>query len=589
MQEPIAIVGSTNEVVATPTAGNHVRQERIAIVGGGIAGIYTAWRLLQDTGKAFEIHIYEKDSRLGGRIRSQTIPGIPFTAELGAMRFKPRHQLLNAVIDELGIKIRSFDFPPTVYYMRGRRLSSHELAAGRCDNCHGASPFQLREIERGKSPVELVRYAIREVLQGLNFPGLPQSSARQLKRRLREESFKWKNWQDVKKEGFYQGIPLCEIGFWNLLQHFLSNEAYVMVHEVLSLESILGNWNAAEAIAWFLSDFASDQFDMIPGGLLRVATDLVRKIESPENNQGKSTIKIHRSCSVDSIQFGDGKWALTCETGVEHFDYVILALPKIALKKLNVCKDGNRWQPEWLDWVTPHRMFKLFLLYENEWWLGDRLPGHSTGRVFTDLPLRQVYYFGPTWMQRHGVVLDTAEPRSSKPEGEKSDIVKNNLSLLMASYSDEHYVSFWEPLLKSAYDEPYRNQSNKVSEDLWRKILELPPSVIASRRMVEKVQQFLTEMHGRELPRPIVGVVSEWDAGWHTWTVGSQPWTESVVSQRTAPLPNLFLCGEAYSNEQGWIEGALKSAELVLKKIGVCDPLWTRSRGVPDYKEYIGQ
>ena len=34
------------------------------------------------------------------------------------------------------------------------------------------------------------------------------------------------------------------------------------------------------------------------------------------------------------------------------------------------------------------------------------------------------------------------------------------------------------------------------------------------------------------------------------------------------PLPNVFTCGEAFSDYQGWVEGALRSADLVLG----CEP-----------------
>jgi hypothetical protein len=31
----------------------------------------------------------------------------------------------------------------------------------------------------------------------------------------------------------------------------------------------------------------------------------------------------------------------------------------------------------------------------------------------------------------------------------------------------------------------------------------------------------------------------------------------------------LYICGEAYSDAQGWVEGALQTADLVLAKFGV--------------------
>lgn len=66
----------------------------IAIIGGGIAGLYSAWRISSDSPDNFKANLYESDSRLGGRICSQLIPGLPFKAELGAMRFRQNHQIL---------------------------------------------------------------------------------------------------------------------------------------------------------------------------------------------------------------------------------------------------------------------------------------------------------------------------------------------------------------------------------------------------------------------------------------------------------------------------------------------------------------
>ena len=47
---------------------------------------------------------------------------------------------------------------------------------------------------------------------------------------------------------------------------------------------------------------------------------------------------------------------------------------------------------------------------------------------------------------------------------------------------------------------------------------------------------------------------------------------------------DLYTCGEAFSGEQGWIEGALKSAERVLESMGLpSPPPWV------DKTEYVEQ
>lgn len=590
--------------------------KRIAIIGGGIAGLYTAWRLLEqnkEQGKElFHVHIYEKERSIGGRIQSQKIGPLTFGAELGAMRFRRSHLLLNAVIAKLKIDSCQFNFPPPVFYVRGRRLNNGEITQGRCWTCNSGGPFHLRPREQGMSAVDLVKYAIKELLNALNFPGLHQSKARQLKRKIANEDYDDQAWYYIKSEGTYQGLHLYQIGFWNLLQHFLSNEAYVMVHEVLSLESILCNWNAAEAIPWFLEDFANDQFEMVPGGLFEIAVKLQKDLESSTNAAGRgAAIEIRKNVEVSKIVQINGKWKVYAEqysrhknnkyelnrsgerisekTYEEPYDDVVLALPARALIDLTIKeKSGLAWRPKWLRWVKGHRMIKIFLLYAEPWWMGDGFPGSDTGKIFTDLPLRQIYHFGPLWMQSHG-----------SPAIKLTD--EKGLSLVMASYSDEHYVSFWEPMLNpkpelnldTGHDQPYIQPSPKLSTEDWEeiknwinRIRKEHPALLARRRMVEKVHLMLQEIHGREIPHPVLGIAQDWDAGWHTWIVGSQPWDESCRHERVQPLEHLYLCGEAFSPEQGWIEGALKSAEQVLEKMKVGKPEWLTKLHI-DLPSYI--
>ena len=608
--------------------------KHIAVVGGGIAGIYTAWRLLQHNQSEevprFVVHLYESDERLGGRIRSEKIPGTHFSAELGAMRFRPSHKLLNSLLAHLDIPTSPFDLPPTAFYVRGRRLMNSEITAGRCDSCNAEGPFLLKESERGLSAVQLVSHAIDSILQALDFPALREGDARQLKARIKKKSFDARTWYKIKNNGTYKGLHLYSIGFWNLLQHFLSNEAYVMVHDVLSLESILGNWNAAEAIPWFLTDFASDQFDMVPGGLSRVANKLRLQLDDL-GAKTPGSLRLLTSHKVEGLKRDDNKWQVIFAKSIcgadtvseaqqyDHsYDWVILALPKSGLEAIDVQRHSNQdvvpnhrksskdWPPKWVHWVSGHRMFKLFLLYDEPWWIGDGVPGGSDGRVFTDLPLRQVYYFSPTWMCKHGLhnQSDATQPRHEE------EVRREGLSLIMASYSDEHYVSFWEPLLKPRPElglivNPglfHLLQSSEIKEDEWQSIVRDHGDVLATRRMVDKVHGLLNEIHGREVPQPILGVVRDWDAGWHTWVVGSRPWEEIIRGERVEPFykEGLFLCGEAYSTEQGWIEGALKSAEQVLKELlgvkstksryerGTTKPDWLNGVQPEDFDDYIG-
>ena len=59
----------------------------VAVIGAGIAGAYSAWRL-RNQGK--KVTVYEYSDRIGGRCHTVKFPGIPdVNLEMGAMRFKP--------------------------------------------------------------------------------------------------------------------------------------------------------------------------------------------------------------------------------------------------------------------------------------------------------------------------------------------------------------------------------------------------------------------------------------------------------------------------------------------------------------------
>ena len=74
----------------------------IAIVGGGVSGVYSAWRL-QKANPARKIVVFEASDHIGGRLLSVRPPDIPnMVAELGGMRILPKVQpLIQRLLDAL--------------------------------------------------------------------------------------------------------------------------------------------------------------------------------------------------------------------------------------------------------------------------------------------------------------------------------------------------------------------------------------------------------------------------------------------------------------------------------------------------------
>ena len=79
-------------------------------------------------------------------------------------------------------------------------------------------------------------------------------------------------------------------------------------------------------------------------------------------------------------------------------------------------------------------------------------------------------------------------------------------------------------------------------------------------------------MHGRRISEPESSVFMHWDVAtrggvWHYWKPGSRSW--EVKARVVQPLPDVdvYVCGEAYSTSQAWVEGALETAEVVVQRL----------------------
>jgi monoamine oxidase len=572
------------------------------VVGGGCAGTYVAWRLATAPGKR-SIRLCEQD-RIGGRLFTLSFSGIGGQIELGGMRYSTKQIFVNHLVPTLGLTGDPFVYPERFSYLRGRRLPPDS-----------SPPYLLRGDEASKKPVQLIQLAISKALAELDFasvdtvPELPQLQAH-LKQLSQDQDLitfsklTMREWKLISMYGMLSSVPLFEIGFWNLLHRYMSSEAYFLAHDGLGYQSVLANWNAAEAITWFLRDFESPKYLAIREGM----EELPKRLAFDFTVAGGNTVLAQRLMAIELPGSGHGPITLRFEevpqdgedpkrlhiagSDPEPKEYVvkahhlILALPKESLKKLTVAGVSETEYKQWstdLESVRGNSLFKLFLAYKSAWWDQKEADILAPGRAVTDLPIRQVYYYVPGAQQHQR--LHGAAP------GER-------LSLLMASYSDARYVDFWRPLLKGRLRQPrYRTEVALSEQD--KTALEL---LGASERMVKKAHRQILDLHmldgedASNVQTPCLGLVMDWSQepagagwGWHTWEPCVEPW---VVRKRLRqPFKGVHVCGEAFSCEQGWIEGALRSAEMVLQDLGLRPPDWVPPGAYKDanfesYEEY---
>ena len=67
------------------------------------------------------------------------------------------------------------------------------------------------------------------------------------------------------------------------------------------------------------------------------------------------------------------------------------------------------------------------------------------------------------------------------------------------------------------------------------------------------------------VPKPIYFKTHYWKVGAHHWKPGYD--SDIITGIMLNPLNNVYICGEAFSTKQAWMEGALETSEKVIKLI----------------------
>ena len=92
---------------------------RVAVVGGGPGGLFTAWHLAAKLGPTCRITVFEGSSRLGGKIVTRKFPGVGLyeagVAEIYDYSHLGPDPLRDLIEKDLGIPIRHIDGGPCVF------------------------------------------------------------------------------------------------------------------------------------------------------------------------------------------------------------------------------------------------------------------------------------------------------------------------------------------------------------------------------------------------------------------------------------------------------------------------------------------
>ena len=558
----------------------------VAIIGGGAAGAYCGYRLMkadpQDSpvtaallaasGRSrLDVRIFENSGRIGGRLWSYRFAHVPsFPAELGGMAFNDSMQnVYGLATSELHLDVRRFKTYDKTYlnYLRRHRFD---------DSAYTADPKKLGKRAASWYPREVPYFLDKE--DRWQAPGeilvriLKQSLPAHI-RGYADEWFQLTGGDDVSRifpllyqtqeelrtahvnygsESSLKGEPFNDTGLWNLLHQTLGVEAYYLVYQAGGINTAVRNWNLYDAF-FFHVMFGARPFYTPTAGYDTVPKTLVERFH---RNGGHLHLR-QRLLAVTRTE-RDGEQLLqlvlaspgsTARVQVLARN-VILALPQYALENLDsesVIFDDPQFRLD-LKAVASLPSSKAFMTYDHAWWRKvpygpDRELKEPIvdGRSVTDLPMRQCLYVG------------------NEPD--------DGPGLLMASYNDGPFAGYWDGYL-------HGSQSGQHSKGEFGDVV--PP-----RDMLEDLTGQLKEVHGfNSIPLPQSSIFHDWMAepfggAWHFWNPHVRSWEVLPRIQQPVPGCNAFVCGESFSNQQGWVEGALNTAEMVLERFfGLARPAW---------------
>ncbi|WP_138509395.1 flavin monoamine oxidase family protein [Maricaulis alexandrii] len=562
---------------------------RYTIFGAGPGGLYTAWRLASSgklaAGDAIELVEWGQYSfaagdggtRLpAGRICTHHYQGDAGNSyiEIGGMRYLEwsesnpgeGHQLVTKTIAALGLDADVVPFLTTdnpAFYLRGVNFYQEDL---------GVDGF----VAPYNTPGNNAQPA--DVLFG-NISALMTSGANPQTRAEQCQFYSSGVLPDTTNSFvFGAGDTVSNIGYWNFFYDQAGNEGYAYAADAGGYSSNVINWNAADA-AIYNGEFApGGAFKTLKTGYSSLFSALFSAAQSAASaagigftlTQGRRLHSIWLENDVPTYCTAPASDPDHADGPAQSTDHAFLAMPP---KSVELVARATRYADMTgkLDFLNAQAVqnnlqavieqpsYKVAMFFDTPWWETAKYPpklvssqGDSNvfGPTITDIPLRQIYYFG-----------------NNAPSGDGTPVYG-----LLASYDDMRFDGFWRGM-ELPLDQ---RRTLPVSEDLQ--------ALQGGRKAPEAMERMLllqlAKVHFNDpdaawqIPQPLETVFMDWGlnpfgAGYHAWAAEYD--ICAVMNSVRAPAllagassGPVYLVGSAFSNDQAWVEGAFCTAESVL-------------------------
>jgi monoamine oxidase len=341
-------------ILEVPARGLEPRpgpRKRVIVIGGGIAGLVSAFELKQ---AGHEVIILEAQNRVGGRVWTcrSFAPGL--YAEFGAMRIPRVHELTLAYCDRFNLQLRPFVMgnPKTLVYVGGQRMTMDEA-----EREPTKLPFELAEHERGRTYADLWNEATKDVVER------------------------------YRREGEGALVSIIEDYDRYSIREFLQDrgwsEGAIELYGVMSFRE--ANMNAAvieqlrEIVGRAFEDMQeiAGGFDLLPNGFYEHLKENVRfgaNVHAIEQSDGSVTVRF----KTESGRFS------------ETADYAVCAIPFSILRDVEVTPSFSRQKQKAIRELNYNPSTKVLFQTRSRFW--ERTDGIVGGTTSTDLPIRRICY-----------------------------------------------------------------------------------------------------------------------------------------------------------------------------------------------------
>jgi monoamine oxidase len=327
-------------------------------------------------------------------------------------------------------------------------------------------------------------------------------------------------WRRARATSTFRGRPVTDWSIEDAVAAILSPDGHRFATDAFGYDSGIHPHNAGDAIQYLMGSGDPTGEARVPvDGMDRIPRELAARFEALGGS-----VQLGRD--VQRVETGEGGVLLGFADGAGvRAGRLVLTMPIPALEALagsSSMIEGPTWRRLYRS-IEGFPATKLYCWYDRPWWRdGSNAPTGT--RTTTDLPNRMIFYF------------DEAPDRPAA---------------ILAAFTDRRRT---EPIVALA-----DGRSGGVP---------------ASARLLEALRGwFVAEHPSGEVPAlPLGSAFQHWGAdprecAWHFWRAGHN--SDEIIDLAAQPDPSLpiHLCGEVFSRNGAWVEGALGTASTVADRI----------------------